>query len=50
MTQLNPINFVPIIIATLSLAFASFMRNKNWAMISFVIWLVLFVLIFFILN
>ncbi len=45
---MNPINFVPTIIATLSLAFASFMEKKNWAMIAFVIWLVIFVLTFFV--
>lgn len=45
---MNPINFIPIIIATLSLAFASFVRNRNWAIISFVVWLVIFVLTFFV--
>ena len=45
---MNTINFIPIIIATLSLAFASFVRNKNWAIISFIVWLVIFVLTFFI--
>ena len=45
---MNPINFIPIILASLSLAYASFMQNKNWAMIAFVIWLVLFVLTFII--
>ena len=43
---MNPLNFIPIILATLALAFASFNRNKSWALISFVIWLVLFVLTF----
>ena len=45
---MNAISFIPIIIATLSLAFASFVRNKNWAIISFIVWLVIFVLTFFI--
>jgi len=45
---MNPINFVPIIIATIALAFTSFTRNKNWATISFIVWLVIFVLTFFI--
>ncbi len=45
---MNPITFIPIIIATLSLAFASFIRNRNWALISFIVWLVIFVLTFFI--
>ncbi len=43
---MNPLNFIPIILATLALAFSSFTRNKSWALISFVIWLVLFVLTF----
>ena len=47
---MNPISFIPIIIATLSLAFASFVRNKSWALISFVVWIVIFVLTFFILR
>jgi len=47
---MNPISFIPIIIATLSLAFASFVRNKSWALISFVVWIVIFVLTFFILK
>ncbi len=45
---MNPITFIPIIIATLSLAFASFIKNRNWALISFIVWLVIFVLTFFI--
>ena len=45
---MNPINFVPLIIATISLAFASFMRRKDWAVIAFVVWIVIFVLIFYI--
>ena len=45
---MNPINFIPIIIATISLIYASFIGNKNWAYISFVVWLVIFVLTFFI--
>lgn len=44
---MNPISFIPLIIATLSLVFASFIRNKNWAIISFIVWLVIFVLTFF---
>ncbi len=47
---MNAIEFIPIIIATISLAFASFLKNKNWALISFVVWLVIFVLTFFIFN
>ncbi|MBS3171040.1 hypothetical protein J4449_00340 [Candidatus Woesearchaeota archaeon] len=47
---MNPVQFIPIIIVTISLAYASFLRNKNWALISFVVWLVLFVLTFFIFN
>ncbi|MBS3167317.1 hypothetical protein J4403_03880 [Candidatus Woesearchaeota archaeon] len=43
---MNPINFIPIILATLSLSFASFIKNKNWAIISFIVWLVIFVLTF----
>ncbi len=39
---MTPIEFIPIIIATISLAYASFLRNKNWALISFIVWLVLF--------
>lgn len=35
-------------IATLSLAYASFMRNKNWAVIAFIVWLLIFVLTFFV--
>ncbi len=45
---MNAISFIPIIIATLSLAFASFVRNRNWAVISFIVWIVIFVLTFFI--
>lgn len=45
---MNPLNFVPLMIATLSLAFASFMKNRNWAMIAFVVWLVIFVLTFYV--
>ena len=48
--RMNPVQFIPIIIVTISLAYASFLRNKNWALISFVVWLVLFVLTFFIFN
>lgn len=35
-------------IATLSLAYASFLQKKEWVYISFVVWLVLFVLLFFV--
>ncbi len=45
---MNPLNFIPIIIATLSLAYSSFLRKKDWALISFIVWLVIFVLTFFI--
>jgi len=45
---MNAINFIPITIATLSLAFASFIRSRNWAIISFIVWIVIFVLTFFI--
>ena len=45
---MNAVEFIPTIIASLSLAFASFMRKKNWAVIAFVVWLVLFVLTFFV--
>lgn len=39
---------IPVILASLSLAFASFARNKDWAMIAFIVWIVLFMLTFFI--
>ena len=45
---MNPLNFIPIMIATLSLAYASFLRRKDWALIAFIVWLVIFVLTFFI--
>lgn len=47
---MNPLGFIPLIIATLSLAYASFMRKKDWAYVSFVIWLVIFVLTFYIIK
>ncbi len=47
---MNPINFVPLMIATLSLGYASFMQKKEWVNISFAVWLVLFVLLFYVAN
>lgn len=38
-------NFVPLMIATFALAYASFMANKdnkNWLIITFIIWLLAF--------
>jgi len=34
---MNPISFVPIIIAEISLAYANFIKNKDWILVSFVI-------------
>lgn len=47
---MNPINFIPLIIASISLAYASFSKKKDWALISFIVWLVLFVLTFYIIK
>ena len=47
---MNPINFIPTIIATFALAYASFTKMKGWAMIAFVVWIVMFVLTFFIIK
>ncbi|HLC86596.1 MAG TPA: hypothetical protein VJG30_04890 [Candidatus Nanoarchaeia archaeon] len=44
----DPIKLIPLIIATLSLAITSFLRKKDWALVAFVIWIVIFVLTFFI--
>jgi len=40
--------FIPIILSSLGLAYASFMRNKNWIIVAFVIWLTVFMLTFYI--
>ncbi len=40
------ITFIPVIIATLSLAIASFSKSKNkkeWLIVAFVFWLMIFV-------
>ncbi len=36
--------FIPLIVSTLSLALASFFRNKNWIIVAFVLWISLFFL------
>ena len=40
------LQFIPLILATLGLAYASFKtkkKNKNWLIIAFIVWLLIFV-------
>jgi len=45
---MNALNFIPLLISTFSLAYASFTGNKKWAVVAFVVWLVIFALTFWI--
>jgi len=41
---MNPILFIPLLLASLGIAIASFLKNKNWLIIAFIVWLVVFTL------
>ena len=43
---MNPEQLIPIILATLSIGFSSFNKNKQWTMISFIVWLAIFAMTF----
>lgn len=45
---MSAVQMIPVVLASLSLAFASFAKNKDWATIAFIVWLVLFMLTFII--
>lgn len=45
--MIDPIKFVPLMIMTLALAYASFKttkKNKSWLIIAFILWLLTFLL------
>lgn len=46
--MMEPIRLIPLIIATLGLVFASFIKKKEWVIVTFVVWIVIFVLTFFV--
>ena len=44
---MDPIRFIPLMITTLALAYASFKttkKNKSWLIVAFIIWLLIFLL------
>jgi len=43
--KMNPIQYIPTLIATISLGYASFIRNRIWAVLAFIVWFFLFVLL-----
>lgn len=43
---MSALNFIPPLLASMGLAYASFMKKKDWITIAFAIWMVLFVLAF----
>lgn len=41
---MNPVLFIPLLLASLAIAITSFTKNKDWLIVSFSAWLLLFVL------